>query len=118
MRVILRAPLLSISGYGIHSRQVFEWLYSIPGIDITVDIVKWGMTSWNLNAEDYDGTIGKIMSASKPIEGPNLFKVVENLKIENNVFFSNQRLEFEKMNVLYNISDFCFPVTIYSYTIF
>lgn len=40
-------------------------------------------------------------------EGPNLFKVVELLNIENNVFFSRDRLEFEKMNVLYNISDFC-----------
>jgi len=40
-------------------------------------------------------------------EGPNLFKVTEMLGIENNVFFSRDRLEFEKMNVLYNISDFC-----------
>lgn len=40
-------------------------------------------------------------------EGPNLFKVVEMLGIENNVFFSRERLEFEKINILYNISDFC-----------
>ena len=40
-------------------------------------------------------------------EGPNLFAVTEMLGIQNNVFFSRDRLEFEKMNVLYNISDFC-----------
>ena len=40
-------------------------------------------------------------------EGPNLFNVVEVLDIQDNVFFSRDRLEFEKMNVLYNISDFC-----------
>ncbi len=40
-------------------------------------------------------------------EGPNLFKVTEMLGIQNNVFFSRERIEFEKMNVLYNISDFC-----------
>lgn len=40
-------------------------------------------------------------------EGPNLFKTSEMLGISNNVFFSRERLEFEKMNVLYNISDFC-----------
>jgi glycosyltransferase involved in cell wall biosynthesis len=40
-------------------------------------------------------------------EGPNLFAASEMLKIQNNVFFSQERLEFEKMNVLYNISDFC-----------
>lgn len=44
-------------------------------------------------------------------EGPNLIKVVENLNLENNVFFSTQRLEFEKMNVLYNISDFCISMS-------
>ena len=26
MKVLLRAPLLTSSGYGVHSRQVFEWL--------------------------------------------------------------------------------------------
>jgi glycosyltransferase involved in cell wall biosynthesis len=40
-------------------------------------------------------------------EGPNLFKVVEMLGIQDSVFFSRDRIEFEKMNVLYNISDFC-----------
>jgi glycosyltransferase involved in cell wall biosynthesis len=40
-------------------------------------------------------------------EGPNLFKTAEMLGIQNNVFFSRDRLEFEKMNILYNISDFC-----------
>ena len=40
-------------------------------------------------------------------EGPNLFATAEMLGIQENVFFSRDRLEFEKMNVLYNISDFC-----------
>ncbi len=69
MNVILRAPLLSISGYGIHSRQVFEWLTTIPEVNITVDIVKWGMTAWDINPDSQNGLIGKIMAASKPIEG-------------------------------------------------
>jgi glycosyltransferase involved in cell wall biosynthesis len=44
-------------------------------------------------------------------EGPNLFKVTELLGIENNVFFSRDRLDFDKMNVLYNVSDFCLNVS-------
>ena len=44
-------------------------------------------------------------------EGPNLFKTAELLGIQNNVFFSRDRLEFEKMNVLYNISDFCLNIS-------
>ena len=34
MRVLLRAPLLTNSGYGVHSRQVFEWLVD-KKIDLT-----------------------------------------------------------------------------------
>lgn len=44
-------------------------------------------------------------------EGPNLFAVSEMLGIKNNTFFSRDRLEFEKMNVLYNISDFCLNIS-------
>jgi glycosyltransferase involved in cell wall biosynthesis len=69
MRVLLRGPLLSISGYGIHSRQVFHWLNSIENIDLTVEIVKWGMTPWLVNPELEDGMVREIMSKSKAIEG-------------------------------------------------
>jgi len=44
-------------------------------------------------------------------EGPNLVSVAEMLKISNNVIFSKDRIEFEKMNVLYNISDFCLNIS-------
>lgn len=40
-------------------------------------------------------------------EGPNLLEVSKNLDIVDSVVFSNQRVEFEKMNVLHNISDAC-----------
>ncbi len=40
-------------------------------------------------------------------EGPNLFMVAEHLGIGDNLIFSRDRLEFDKMNVLYNISDIC-----------
>ena len=44
-------------------------------------------------------------------EGPNLFRTAEKLGIQENVFFSKDRLDFEKMNVLYNISDFCINIS-------
>jgi glycosyltransferase involved in cell wall biosynthesis len=43
-------------------------------------------------------------------EGPNLFKVVENFNIQENVFFSTERIEFEKINVMHNIADFCINI--------
>jgi len=44
-------------------------------------------------------------------EGPNLAITSESLEINNNVFFSSDRLDFDKMNILYNISDFCFNIS-------
>ena len=44
-------------------------------------------------------------------EGPSLIKTAEYLKIKNDVFFSNERLDFDQMNVLYNISDFCLNIS-------
>ena len=68
MKVILRAPLLSLSGYGIHSRQIFEWLDSRKDVELYVDIVKWGLTSWILSGEEEE-IIDRIMKKSMSREG-------------------------------------------------
>jgi glycosyltransferase involved in cell wall biosynthesis len=39
-------------------------------------------------------------------EGPNLFKITEHFGIQKNVAFSTDRVDFQQMNVLHNISDF------------
>lgn len=44
-------------------------------------------------------------------EGPNLLVITEMLGIKDTVFFSNQRVEFEKMNVFHNISDACINIS-------
>lgn len=43
-------------------------------------------------------------------EGPNLVAVSEKLGIADSVVFSNARIEFEKMNILHNISDACINI--------
>jgi glycosyltransferase involved in cell wall biosynthesis len=63
-KVIVRGPLLSISGYGEHARQVFRWAISRPDFDVRVDITPWGMTSWHINPESEGGLIEKIMQKS------------------------------------------------------
>ena len=68
MKVLLRAPLLTNSGYGVHSRQIFEWLNQKSDIDLTVECLNWGQTPWLINPNLEDGLIGKIMSKSKKIE--------------------------------------------------
>ena len=64
MKVLIRAPLLSFSGYGVHSRQVFKWLESRNEFDVDAQILRWGTTSWMINSEMEDGLIGRIMEKS------------------------------------------------------
>jgi glycosyltransferase involved in cell wall biosynthesis len=63
-KVVIRAPLLSISGYGEHSRQVFKYLSTKTNITLKANIVQWGNTAWHINANECDGLVGKIMSMS------------------------------------------------------
>ena len=69
MKVLLRAPLLTTSGYGVHSRQFFEWLEE-KDAELKVECLSWGMTPWMINPEKEDGLIGRIMSKSKQLEPP------------------------------------------------
>ena len=65
--VILRAPVLTQSGYGVHSRQVARWLIGLADqkkIKLSIQVVPWGDTSWFLNPDLCDGLIGKIMQYS------------------------------------------------------
>ena len=64
--VILRAPLLSISGYGTHSRQILRWLLTRKNIQVKVQVVPWGITSWMINPDFEGGIIQKIMELSSP----------------------------------------------------
>jgi len=45
-------------------------------------------------------------------EGPDLFATADAIGVTNNVFFSPQRIEFEQMNILHNISDFCINIAL------
>ena len=43
-------------------------------------------------------------------EGPNLLVCTESLDIVESVVFSNQRVEFDRMNILHNITDCCINI--------
>lgn len=61
-KVLVRGPLLSESGYGNHARQVFRWLINKhPDLEITVQVLPWGTTSWHVNPDAEGGLIGEIM---------------------------------------------------------
>ena len=71
--VVVRAPLLTMSGYGVHSRQIFRWLYEREGIDLKANCLSWGQCSWIINPSAEGGMIGKIMEASSaPSKKPDI----------------------------------------------
>jgi len=70
-KVLLRAPLLTNSGYGVHSRQVFSWLLEQSkklNFQLDVECLNWGQCSWIIDGESNDGLIQEIMIRSKPLE--------------------------------------------------
>lgn len=66
-KVILRAPVLTISGYGVHSRQIFRWLMSNKDkYDVWVQTLGWGNTSWMIEKSMCNGLVGEIMGCTAP----------------------------------------------------
>ncbi|MAH43371.1 hypothetical protein CL614_06695 [archaeon] len=73
MNVLIRAPLLSISGYGVHSRQIFSFLdeTSVADIKKETQVVNWGHTTWLINPDLENGIVGKIMESTSRSEAIN-----------------------------------------------
>ena len=70
-RVLVRAPLLTNSGYGVHSRQLFSWLLekSKNGLfSLTTECLNWGNCPWYVDPNLESGLIGEIMNRSVQIE--------------------------------------------------
>lgn len=63
-KVLLRAPVLSKSGYGEHSRQILRYLLQKPDLDVSVQVLNWGTTPWSVDASDENGLIGEALKRS------------------------------------------------------
>ena len=64
--ILLSAPLLSNSGYGVHSRQVFSYLKTIPNAKIYCNILEWGSLPWHLSDEYTSGSFSQIIDSYIP----------------------------------------------------
>jgi len=62
--VLIVGPLLSISGYGYHSRQVFDYFLNKKDVNVYSSILPWGNTSWLVNKEGENGLVGKIIDSA------------------------------------------------------
>lgn len=69
------------------------------------------LDSWKLFLEKLEAKHGHrnallIMHTDpKDPEGPDLLQVAERLQLQNNVWFSTDKLQFDKMNILHNLVD-------------
>jgi len=66
-RVLVRGPLLTMSGYGNHTRQIFRWLET-KNVDITSQVLPWGITPWYVNPDGLNGLIKRIMVTAHPFD--------------------------------------------------
>jgi hypothetical protein len=60
-KVVFRGPVMTQSGYGVHSRQVARWLLQHQDLDVKFMVTPWGDTPWILDRHTHNGLIGKIM---------------------------------------------------------
>lgn len=60
-RVLLRAPVLTQSGYGVHARQIAKWLLSRKDLEVEVQVLPWGNTPWLIDSMSQDGLVGALM---------------------------------------------------------
>lgn len=89
-KVLLRGPVLTQSGYGVHCRQVAKWLLQKEDIDVKFNALPWGETPWYINPNSLNGLIGKIMERS--IEPKEKFDVSIQLQLPNE--WNNSLAEF------------------------
>jgi len=61
-KVLIKGPLLTSSGYGVHARQVFNALKTRKDIDLYTQVTNWGNCSWILDTSSK--TIKDILECS------------------------------------------------------
>lgn len=81
-KVLLRAPVLTQSGYGVHSRQIAKWLLSQPNIDVHIQALMWGNTPWLIDRELNNGLVGMMMEKTVDING-NFYDVSIQVQLPN-----------------------------------
>ena len=68
-RVLLRAPVLTQSGYGVHSRQIARWLLSRKDVELEVQALPWGDTPWLIDGSREGGMIERLMEKTVDPKG-------------------------------------------------
>lgn len=81
-RVLLRGPVLTQSGYGVHARQVAKWLMSRPDLHVEIQALQWGDTPWLIDSGHDSGFVGQLMERTVD-PGGNRYDVTVQLQLPN-----------------------------------
>ena len=68
-KVLLRAPVLTRSGYGEHARFVLNALTTNPEYDVYIEPLNWGHTNWVFEDTDYRKYIDSLIAKFGAHEG-------------------------------------------------
>lgn len=82
-KVLLKGPILTNSGYGVHTRQVFEALKNSVGVDLYVQPTQWGSTSWILSDKISDANVSHIVSYCQKYNSSKTFDVSYQVLLPN-----------------------------------
>lgn len=74
-------------------------------------IESWSIFSKRIAAEGKKDAVLIMHTDPLDQEGPNLHEVANLFGVSDSVIFSTERIDFEKMNVLHNISDACINIS-------
>ncbi len=96
---------------GVHNRNAFTvfWVNRNAKRKRPGDVL-WAWKLFLDKIENRDDAILLMHTDPNDQEGPNLIAVAEKLGIIDRVMFSPERVDFEKMNILHNISDCCINI--------
>lgn len=72
-KVLLKGPVFTNSGYGVHSRQVFNALLTRKNIDLYVQPTNWGNTSWILDKNFEGGVVEKLLTFCRKQKNDTIF---------------------------------------------
>jgi len=111
--ILIIGPLLSESGYGNHSRQIFKYIDSLNknnNINIFSVSLPWGNSSWILKDENEEDIIQKIQKSNINFDLNN--KNVNNFDICIHISVPNEFFKHEKYSKYIGVTagieaDFC-----------
>lgn len=105
--VALQGPVLTQSGYGVHSRQIARWLLNRKDTDVKFVPTVWGDTPWIISPDAHDGLIGEIMKRVTNPDGVKDCDVSFQLQLPNEW---NAKLSKKNVGVTAGVeSDRCHP---------